>query len=202
MEGRRGGPPAASRHEIADLGAGGLLILQDLLAQGAAPREVLVRLIPDGSATTLELLIQEGLLVSVPTRLGTVYVLSAKAKRVLNVRSSWITRPEMATRQVLHRRLGEVLRRQGWHPEAPGALPYPRYRRPDGRAAYVLVSLHGPRSRAVRRVLEAHRASLLREGAVLTVYGRQWRRLRHLAQGSNGLLEVAPLDPALTAPAG
>ncbi len=138
----------------------------------------------------------------VPTQVGQAYVLSARAKRALKIHSTWITRPEIAARQVLQRRLGAVLRRCHWQLQACGALPYPRYARPDGRIAYVVVRVRGPRSRGVRRILEKYRTRLLREGAVLMVFSRQWKRLRRLAEHSHGLLEVAPLDLRLTAATG
>ncbi len=188
------------QREAAALGDSGWYLLQDLSIHGAISGGVPETRLTRPAVLALAKLIREGLVVSVPTCFGPAYVLSAHAKRLLNVHSTWVTRPEMAAQQLLLRQTGQVLHRHGWQRQLPGRLPYPKYQRMDGRIAYVLVNLHSSTSRRVRRILTKYRAQLLREGAVLLVFSRHWKRLRHLVDWGNGLLEVAPLNLLLAGP--
>ncbi len=174
-------------------------LLEDVFARGAIPEEMLddaLRRSPPVRAR----LVQGGWLVAVPTPVGVAYVLGARAKALFGIRSTWVTRPELAARQLLLRRVDAVLRSWQWRRLEPGALNYPRYHRPDGCPAYLLADPRGLRSRTIRRILDRHRTELLREGAVLLVISATWKRLRRLAARSNGLLIVAPLPGTVSAP--
>lgn len=177
------------------------LLLEDALRRGAIGGESLERTLQDGSSLR-HWLEAKGWMVRVPTPEGVAYVLSPQAKRWLGVRSSWITRPELAARQVLHRRIVGVLEQWGWYQVRGGVLPYLCYRRPDGRPTYVVASRRGLSARTVRRMLDRCRAPLLREGAVLLVISPDCRWLKSLAMRSNGLLTLAPLAPFVQEPDG
>ncbi len=161
---------------------------------------MLERTIEDGSSLG-DWLVANGWMVRVPTPEGLAYVLGSRAKRRFGVRSTWITRPELAARQLLIRKVDIVLAQYGWQRTSGGLLPYPRYRRPDGRPAYLVAGRTGLCVRTVSRMLERCRAQLLREGAVLLVISSRWTRLRPLVTRSNGLLTVAKL-PLFLAPGG
>lgn len=167
------------------------LLLADLSSGAAAREDVMAYL--DGEEELTDLLAM-GMIAEVSTKLGMVYILGPRGKKHLGIHSSWITRPDAALDQVLSRRVREKLEASGWRLDNPGSLPYPRYLRPDGRPAYVLVSSTGPRARSLRRLLEQYRTCLLREGAVLVVCTVRWKSLCRVADGSNGLVEVRPLE--------
>jgi hypothetical protein len=171
-------------------------LLEDLRENGAASVEDIERYLRGcGSPCSVEDLAALGEIAPVPTDLGTVYVLGPRGKRRLGVRSAWRTRPEVALEQLLARRVRAVLEAAGWRRDGTGSLPIPRYRREDGRAAYVLVKARGPRSRSVRRMLAEYRTQLIREGAVLVIFTPDRGRLAHLEEDSNGLLSVRSLEP-------
>lgn len=168
-------------------------ILEDVLVHGAIPKELLSQRSAGGSLPAGDLLIGKGWLVGVPTPEGVAYVLSPRAKQWLGVHSTWVTRPDLAARQLLLRKIDAVLTQSGWL-RAQGALPYPRYRDRAGRLIYVTASRNGLRSGTVRRMLDRHRAHLVREGAVLLVLTAHWRSLQDVAARSNGLLAAGPLS--------
>lgn len=181
----------------AELGVRGWGILADLVVHGAMRGDMVVRELTTGAMPAWDLFRRRGLVVAVPTSVGTAYVPSPRAKRLLGICSNWTTRPELAARQLMQRDLDAKLQGRRWQRLARGPLPYPRYQRPDGRTTYVVTGVRGPRSGTVRRILERYRIQLLREGAVLLVVTRQWSWLRRLAGRSNGLLVVAPPPPGL-----
>jgi hypothetical protein len=154
-------------------------LLKDVLVHGAVPSNVLERTIEDGSCLG-DWLVAHGWMVRVPTPEGMAYVLGPKAKRRFGVRSTWITRPELAARQLLTRKIDIVLAQCGWQRTSGGLLPYPRYRRPDGRPVYLVAGRTGLSARTVSRILERWRPQLLREGAGLLIISSRWTRLQPL----------------------
>lgn len=173
-------------------------LLLDLRDNGAALAEDLRRWFPSPAAARVRLLqlVRAGYIEVVEHhRRRRLYALGRAGKRCYGIHSNWRTRLQEALRQAIWRRchvqlVGEGYGRMG---SLHGGLVL--YRSTAGPSLAVQVFTVGPTARHLRSLLRRHRVSLVREGAVLCVFGPQTSRLqRSTGDSSSVSLRTLPGD--------
>lgn len=170
-------------------------MLLDLKDQGAALAEDLGCWFPSSAAVRMRLLQlgRAGYIEAVGYQGGQrIFGLGPRGKRYLGIRSNWRTRPQEALRQLVWRRCHARLVAEGYKRIGPWHGGLTLYRKSSGPALAVQVFVTGPSTRHLRALLRQHRLALLREGAILCVFGGQTRGLQRLVARSS-LILLRPL---------
>lgn len=149
-------------------------LLLDLKEQGAALAEDLRRWFPSSAALRMRVvqLACAGYIEVIRWHGGQrILALGPRGKRHLGIRSNWRTRPQEALREVMWRQCHAELAAEGYREIGTWRHGLVLYRKPFGPVLAVQVFATGPTVRHLRTMVAQNRAELLREGAILCVYG-------------------------------
>jgi hypothetical protein len=175
-------------------------VLPDLKDQGAALAEDLRRWFPSAAALRMRLLrlVQAGYVEVTHHEGRRIYALGPKGRQHLGIRSNWRTRPQEALRQVLWRRCNARLVAEGYRRVGPWHGGLVLYRKDPRTALAVQVFATRPSTRHVHKLTKETCPGLIREGAMLCLFGSHTLPPSRFETRFSSLLWWRPLPIQLT----